>query len=86
MTPNERNEQVITDSAVARFLEQHERDLHKCNLWIVNDIIVSLWDYSGCRPTVDMVKNNWRFDYNKLDDVTDDEIADTICKVSRFYN
>lgn len=86
MTPKERNEQVLTGQAIDTFLASHERDLHATHLWMVNEIIVSLWDYDGQRPSVKKVKDNWRFGYGQLDDVTDFEIANIISNVSKYYN
>ncbi len=86
MTPNERNERVLSERAVNDFLQSNYNDLHNTHLWMVNEIIVSLWDYTNERPTVEQVKLNWRFDYGNLHDVTDAEIQNIIYKVSRFYN
>lgn len=86
MTPNERNERVLSERAVNNFLAENNNDLHNCHLWMVNEIIVSLWDYENRRPDVRDVKCNWRFGYGMLSDVSDSEIAEIINKVARFYN
>lgn len=86
MTPNERNGRVLSERAVNEFRRANEQDMHRTHLWIVNEIIVSHWDYHNERPTVAQVKQNWRFDYGRLNDVTDDEILDIIGRVARFYN
>jgi len=86
MTPSERNDIVLSERNVNDFLTAHDCDRHSCHLWMVNEIIVSLWDYERREPSVDKVKNNWRFDYGQLSDVTDVEISDIIRKVKRYYN
>ena len=58
-------------------------DLHRCHLWIVNDIILTLWDCDKRQPTVEDVKNNWRF--HDMNDVSDAEISKVINDVSKFY-
>ena len=61
-------------------------DLHRTHLYLVNGIIVDLWDYDGVKPSVEQVKLNWRFGYGQLDDVTDSEISEIISKVERLIN
>lgn len=82
MQSREIERRTINTKQINIMNEQYS-DLHRCHLWIVNDIIVSLWDFDKKRPAVEDVKNNWRFD--GLQDVNDAEILDIIERVAKFY-
>ena len=58
-------------------------DLKRANLYVVNGIICDYKDFSGNYPTVADVRNNWQFDYLKID-ITDEEISDVIQRVKKL--
>lgn len=59
-------------------------DLHKTHLYLANAIVCDLSDERMSYPNVQDVKNNWRFSYQELFDVTDSEISEIIEKVKRM--
>lgn len=59
-------------------------DTIQCAKYVANGVIVTLWDYTGRRPSVDDIKNN----YNVIKcgyQLSDAEIADIIERVARYY-
>ena len=59
-------------------------DSHNVHLYLANAIVCDLSVERVKYPTVQDVKNNWRFDYQDLADVTDSEISEIIEKVKRM--
>lgn len=59
-------------------------DSHNVHLYLANAIVCDLSDERVNYPTVQDVKNNWRFSYWNLSDVTDVEIHEIIESVKRI--
>ena len=59
-------------------------DSHNVHLYLANAIVCDLSDERVSYPTVQDVKNNLRFSYQELFDVTDSEISEIIEKVKRM--
>ena len=58
-------------------------DLKRTNLWIVNDVVCSLAVERVSYPSVNDVRNNWRFSHLGLK-ATDDEIQGIIDRVRKI--
>jgi hypothetical protein len=65
-------------------MDSATRDRFNCECYVVNGAIITIWEYTGERPTTEQVRANCNVATEcKL--ITDEQIEDIVKRVSRFF-
>lgn len=65
-------------------MDSTTRDRFNCECYVVNGAIVTIWEYSGERPTIEQVRANHNV-ATECRTITNEQIGDIIERVSKFF-